>query len=173
MVVRNWLVTIEGTPADRTPLQVSTYPPAGADQVYQNAVVKVFFSKPVKGLDSRNFALMDARGSLVPAWVDQIGDGTWGLFPDQVKLRGSESYTAILKAGVCDLTGNCTRKDIVWRFVVSKDAGQGRGNTDIPMGFAAPGTARPSRSLARVSPIRRHEPANSDGMASSSRPKGQ
>jgi len=30
----------------------------------------------------------------VAASVHQIGDGTWGLFPDQVFLKGGETYTA-------------------------------------------------------------------------------
>ena len=44
--------------------------------------MKVFFSKPVRGVDNRSFTLTDSRGKQVSAWVDQIGDGAWGLFPD-------------------------------------------------------------------------------------------
>jgi hypothetical protein len=70
--------------------------------------------------------------------VEQIGDGTWGLFPYQVKLHGGETYTARLRSGVCDLSGSCTRQDLVWKFTVAKDDEQGRGDTSIPMGFKLP-----------------------------------
>jgi hypothetical protein len=149
MVVRNWVMTVEGMPADHRPLQTATYPAAGAPGVYQNAVVKVFFSKPVNGVDTRNFTLTDSQGAAVPAWVDQVGAGAWGLFPNQVILKGGETYTARLKAGVCDYSGNCTKQDLVWRFTVSKEAGQGSGDTTIPQGFTllAPASTSPSAPL--------------------------
>ena len=65
----------------------------------QDAVVKAFFSKPVRGVDRSSFTLVDSRGRKVPASVDQIGDGTWALFPDRVFLSGGETYTARLAAG--------------------------------------------------------------------------
>jgi hypothetical protein len=157
MVVRNWFITVEGMPADRTPLRTSTYPTAGADQVYQSAVVKVFFSKPVRAVDSRTFTLSDSHDSPVAAWVDQIGDGAWGLFPNQVQLHMGESYTARLKSGVCDLAGNCTKQDVVWRFTVSKEAAQGRGNTAIPTGFAMSAPPILARANAGASLSRRHK----------------
>ncbi len=139
MAVRNWIITVNGAPADNSPLRVASYPTPGASDVYQDAVVKVFFSKPVCGVDGGSFSLTDSHGASVPAWVDQIGDGTWGLFPNPVVLKSGESYTARLKAGVCDLSGaNCTRQDMVWKFTVSKEAGKGSGDTTIPMGFALP-----------------------------------
>jgi hypothetical protein len=148
MVVRNWIITVDGMPADHRPLQTATYPAAGADRVYQNAVVKVFFSKPVAGVDTRSFTLSDSHGASVPAWVDQVSAGAWGLFPNEVMLKGGETYTARLKAGVCDLTGNCLKQDLVWRFTVSKEAGQGAGDTSIPQGFTLPIPASSSKSTA-------------------------
>jgi hypothetical protein len=145
MVVRNVVIPVEGMPADHRPLQTATYPAAGADRVYQNGVVKVFFSKPVTGVDMRSFTLTDSHGTAVPGWVDQVGAGAWGLFPNQVILKGGETYTARLKAGVCDLSGNCTKQDLVWRFTVSKEAGQGDGDTSIPQGFGLPAPASSSR----------------------------
>lgn len=137
MVVRNWLITVEGVPEDRMPLRTTTYPSPGAEQVYQSPVVKVFFSQPVRGVDGHTFTLSDSRGGVVPASVDQIGDGAWGLFPDQVQLRAGESYTARLKAGVCDLAGDCSKQELVWKFTISKEAGQAKGDTTIPMGFVS------------------------------------
>jgi hypothetical protein len=143
-------------PEDRSPLQITTYPASGAHEVYQNAVVKVFFSRPVQGVDIRNFTLSDSHGSIVPAWVDQVGDGAWGLFPNQIQLHGGETYTARLKSGACDLSGNCTREDIVWRFTVSKEAGQGKGDTEIRPGFALK-LQGPLDPGTKVSLARRHQ----------------
>jgi hypothetical protein len=149
MVVRNLLFSIQGTAADQAPLQTATYPAPGADRVYHDAVVKVFFSRPVRDLDSRAFTLHDSHGANVPALVDQIGAGTWGLFPAQVFLKGGETYTAQLKAGVCDFSGHCTKQDLVWRFTVSKEASAAAGNTSIPVGFDLP--AQSSGKLAQSS----------------------
>src|SRR6267142_1396050 len=132
MVVRNWLISVDGQKSEAVAMGVSTYPAPGASQVYQDAVVKAFFSRPVRGIDARNFTLTDSRGTQVPALVDQIGDGVWGLFPGQIVLKAGETYTARLKAGVCDLSGNCTHQDVVWKFTVTKDPEQGRGDTSIP-----------------------------------------
>jgi len=139
MAIRNWIINVEGVPVDKTPLRVAGYPTPNASNVYQDAVVKIFFSKPVRGVDAKSFFLTDSHGEQVPAWVDQIGDGTWGLFPNPVVLKSGESYTARLKAGICDLSGgNCTTQDTAWKFTVSKDATKASGDTTIPVGFTLP-----------------------------------
>jgi len=138
MVVRNWVISVDGVPADKTTPRVAVYPAAGTQKAYQDTVVKVFFSKPVRGVDSRNFTLTDSTGKQVPAWVDQVGDAAWGLFPDPVLLKPGENYSARLKAGVCDLSGQCTKQDTTWKFTVCKEAGQGTGDTSIPIGFTGP-----------------------------------
>jgi Big-like domain-containing protein len=140
MVVRNLVIAIDGMPEDKTPLQVSGYPAAGASHVYQDAVVKVFFSRPVRGLDQRTFTLTDSHGASVPASVEQIGDGTWGLFPHPVRLNAGETYTARLKGGVCDFFGNCMHQEMVWKFTVVEDDEQGSGDTSIPTGFSGAGS---------------------------------
>jgi hypothetical protein len=129
---------VDGTPADAAGLRVATYPNAGESNAYQDTVVKVFFSQPVRGVDNRSFILTDSHGVQVPAWVDQIGDGVWGLFPNSVMLKAGESYTARLKAGICGLAHDCLARDTVWQFSVTKDAGQGTGDTSIPTGFIVP-----------------------------------
>ncbi|MBZ5508308.1 MAG: Ig-like domain-containing protein [Acidobacteriia bacterium] len=138
MVVRNWVISVDGGPADKTVPRVAVYPASGTQKAYQDTVVKVFFSKPVRGVDSRSFTLTDSTGKPVPAWVDQVGDATWGLFPDPVLLKPGESYSARLKAGVCDLSGQCTKQDTTWRFTVCKESSQGTGDTSIPIGFTVP-----------------------------------
>ncbi len=138
MAARSWLISIDGAPKDRNELRVATYPQPGARAAYHDTVVKVFFSAPVRGVDNRSFVLSDSRGTQIPAWVDQIGDGIWGLFPNSVILKPGETYTARLKAGICDLAGNCTRQDTVWKFSVSKEPSQAAGDTSIPVGFRLP-----------------------------------
>ena len=138
MVVRDFVINIDGPPQEKAPFRVTGYPAAGATQVYQDAVIKVFFSRPVQDLKAGSFTLADSHGVRVPASVEQIGDGTWGLFPHQIRLHGGETYTARLKAGVCDAFGSCTRQNLAWKFTVAKDDEQGRGDTSIPAGFRLP-----------------------------------
>jgi hypothetical protein len=88
----------------------------------------------------------------VPAWVDQIGDGSWGLFPDPVTLKPGETYTARLKGGICDLANNCTKQETVWKFTVSKDASQAAGDSSIPVGFGLPEAGKPALAAPRVEP---------------------
>jgi len=136
MIVRNVVVAVEGAPPDTSAPSLRTYPAANSEHVYQDVVVKAFFSKPVRGVDAKTFTLEDASGNAVPAWVDPIGDGAWGLFPSSIVLEGGKTYTARLKGGVCDVTGNCTAHDTVWKFAVAADAAQGTGDTSVPIGFA-------------------------------------
>jgi hypothetical protein len=138
MVVRNWVFAVSGAPPDATPPRVAAYPRPGADGVYLDVVVKAFFTEPVRGVDETTFTLSDARGVPVRALVNQIGDGAWALFPSQVLLKPDETYTARLKAGICDVAGNCTPNDFVWRFTVAPAADQARGDTGVPMGFLRP-----------------------------------
>jgi Bacterial Ig-like domain len=135
MIVRNWVISIAGSQAPTTKPLVRTYPAAGAIAVYQDAVVKAFFSEPMRGVDAQSFTLTDSRGAHVPASVDQIGDGAWGLFADSAVLKGGEKYTARLRRGLCGVSGNCTAQDVVWSFQVSLESGQGTGDTTVPMGF--------------------------------------
>jgi len=135
MVFRNLVFTLDGAAGATTPPDVVTYPTPGADRVYQDVVAKVTFSRPVRGLDERSFTLTDSTGAQIPAWVDQIGDSTFGLFPNQVLLKGGETYQARLAAGVCDTAGVCTKSETTWKFTVAKEADQGSGNTGVPVGF--------------------------------------
>ncbi len=135
MIVRNWVIPIPGAPAEHAPLRVTTYPAAGATNVYQDVVVKITLPEPVRGVDAASFTLSDSHGSPIPASVDQIGDGTWGLFAHSVLLKAGEKYTARLKGGVCGVTGNCTTGDLTWSFQVSPEGSQGTGDTSVPMGF--------------------------------------
>ena len=98
--------------------------------------MKIFFSEPVQGVDAASFTLADGQGVPVPAWVDQIGDGAWGLFANTVLLKPGGRYTARLKRGVCGLADNCIAKDLTWSFQVSPEGSGGAGDTSVPIGFA-------------------------------------
>jgi hypothetical protein len=135
MVVRNVVIAVDGAAKDQTPPRVTAYPTPGADKVYGDAVAKVAFSEPVRGVDARTFTLTDASGAVVPAAVDQIGPGTYGLFPGRIQLEPNATYTAHLAAGVCDMAGNCTPQELTWSFKVAPDAEQATGNTAIPYAF--------------------------------------
>jgi hypothetical protein len=140
MIVRNWVISIEGSPVSatkppKTQPRVRTYPASGAIAVYQDAVVKAFFSEPMRGVDAESFTLTDSHGARVAASVDQIGDGAWGLFANSAVLKGGEKYTARLKRGICGVSGNCIPEDVVWSFQVSPESGQGTGDTTVPVGF--------------------------------------
>jgi len=136
MAVRNWVISIAGPQAKRAAPRLTTYPQHGATNVYEDVVVKAFFSEPVLGINGQTFTLVDSRGTRVPASVGQIGDGTWALFPDQVFLNTGQIYTARLKRGICDVAQVCTAKDVVWSFTVATTRGHGSGDTSVPMGFS-------------------------------------
>ena len=133
MQVANWVISLSGT-ADTTPPTATPYPRAGASNVYEDVVVKVFFSEPVTGIDATTMTLTDAQGTVVPASVAQIGDYTWGLFPHQVFLTRGATYTARVAASVCDYAKNCLGQDLTWRFTITDTPGGGQGDTSIPLG---------------------------------------
>jgi hypothetical protein len=141
MEVASWVIDVTGGAVDKTPPAVATYPLAGARNVYRDVVVKAFFSEPVMGVDERSFTLTDESGAPVPAFVDQIGDGTWALFPQAVFSRPGRTYTARLAAGICDFHRNCTGRETVWSFTISADRDGGSGDTGSPLGFRRPAAA--------------------------------
>ncbi|HEU4385633.1 MAG TPA: hypothetical protein VFR85_19260 [Anaeromyxobacteraceae bacterium] len=75
------------------------------------------------------------------ASVDQIGDGTWALFRDQVYLKAGARYTARLGAAICDGTGRCLPGETVWSFTVAAEPARARGDTTVPMGFRVSSSA--------------------------------
>jgi hypothetical protein len=137
MAVRDVLVAIEGGPPLAGPPELDVYPAADAKDVYRDAVVKVFASRPVQNIDASTFTLVDPEGNQVPARVDPIGSGAWGLFPDGILLRAGATYTARIEKGVCDATGACTASDVSWRFTVAAEGTSGSGDTSVRSGFAS------------------------------------
>lgn len=151
MEVVNWVIRITGS-ADTTVPTATVYPAANATEAYQDLVVKAHFSEPVTGVDATSFTLVDDRGISVPAFVDQIGDRSWGLFPHKVFLNTRATYTARLAAGICDLSNNCTTQPVSWSFTVTRTAGAGTGNTSVPLGFPPNGGGDPAPTVTAINP---------------------
>lgn len=135
MIVRNATIPLEGSAPDTTVPRLRVYPPPGADRVYHDAVVKVFFSKPVSGVDPESFTLVDSKARPVHGRVDAVGDAAWGLFPEDIVLKPGETYTAQIKAGICDAMKNCTPRDFAWSFTIAAEGAAGAGDTSLPAGF--------------------------------------
>jgi hypothetical protein len=141
MEVRNWLIRVNESGRGPGDVSVSIYPPPDAMNVYRDVVVKATFSEPVVGVDATTFMLHDSRGDVVPASVDQIGDGTWALFPHQVFLKANERYSVRIDGRICGLdsgeAGNCMRQPRAWRFATVAEDAAGEGDTSIPAGFVS------------------------------------
>ena len=137
MSVKNWVIRVSGAhPTNASPTVVSTYPGRDAAGVFVDVVPKLSFSEPVTNVDATTFTLRDAKGVRVSASVHQIGDGTWGLFPDRIFLTPGATYTAHLSPRVCGVD-RCTTKEMTWTFTVSRQRGGGAGDTSIVSGFRA------------------------------------
>jgi hypothetical protein len=153
MIVRDLLIPIGAPTTDGTPPRVRVYPAPGTRNVYRDAVIKASFSRPMQGLDARTFTLADSRGKAIPARVDQVGPGTWGLFPNEILLRDGETYTARVTAGVCDGTGRCVSRDVAWKFTVAANGEAGSGDTGLPTGFSGASWTQASW-MSQKSPVK-------------------
>ncbi|PYR36032.1 MAG: hypothetical protein DMF93_20660, partial [Acidobacteria bacterium] len=150
MEVRNWVMRVSGgARGDESPTVAAIYPSPDATDVYASVVPKASFSEPVANVNDTTFTLVDAAGARVPASVHQIGDGTWGLFPDRIFLKRGETYTARLAAGVCADAGRCTSRVFGWTFTVAKKKDDEKGDTTIPDGFPAAGGRRQTTERIR------------------------
>src|SRR5262249_19337794 len=140
MKVRSWVIRVEGEGRpDAPPSVVALYPRAGGINAYASTIPKASFSEPVTGVDPNTFSLTDAAGARIPASVHQIGDGTWGLFPDRIYLKAGARYTAHLSPGICNSAHICTTRPIEWAFTVASTKNEEAGDTSIPAGFTASG----------------------------------
>lgn len=137
---------------DRTPPTVRLHPGDGTEGLHDDTVVKATFSEPVTGIERTSFTLSDAAGLTVPAFVDQIGPGTWGLFPHRIYLEPGSTYTARLSGDVCDFAGNCMNTPIVWSFRVTDAPSKGSGATGFRHDFPGdlPTAPNPAPRLDRV-----------------------
>ncbi|HEX2688246.1 MAG TPA: Ig-like domain-containing protein [Kofleriaceae bacterium] len=154
MAVKTFTIAVNGAAGDASRPRVGVYPQPGAARAHLDTVPKVFFSRPVTGVNTTTFTLTDPSGAVVPAWVDPIGDGVWGLFPNQVLLKPGATYTAHLAPGLCDAAAasNCTQEGAEWSFTVALDADASAGDTGLPVGFSGANGAPPPRSSATKVP---------------------
>jgi Big-like domain-containing protein len=144
MEVRNWVIHVSGgARTDAPPAVAAVYPRPGAADTFASVVPKVSFSEPVANVDGRTFVLVDAKGARVPASVHQVGDGTWGLFPDRIFLTRGATYTARLAPGVCGFAGQCTAQPMEWTFTVAARKEDEAGDTSVPAGFPIPNQSHP------------------------------
>jgi hypothetical protein len=153
MAVRNFTITVDGAPVDATPPRVGVYPQPGAKRAHLDTVPKVFFSRPVTGVNAKTFTLTDAAGAVLPAWVDPVGDGAYALFANQIAFTPGATYTAHLAAGICDaaVPSSCTQEGAEWTFTIAPDADSSVGDTSVPVGFSGakgPPPPRPSAASA-------------------------
>jgi hypothetical protein len=147
MAARSFTIMVNGQAADSSPPRVGVYPVPGATRAHIDTVPKVFFSRPVTGVTKTTFTLTDATGTAVPAWVDPIGDGVWGLFSNQIMLKPGATYTAHLAPGICDAAApeSCTKDGAEWSFTVATDPDASEGDTGLPVGFSGANGAPPPR----------------------------
>ena len=148
MAVRNITIAITGAPVDATPPRLGVYPVPGAKRAHLDTVPKVFFSRPVTGVTQATFTVTDAAGAVLPAWVDPIGDGVYGLFTNQIQYKPGATYTAHLAAGICDAAQptSCTPDGTEWSFTIATDADSSDGDSSVPLGFAGANGPPPPRA---------------------------
>lgn len=154
MAVRNFTIAINGAPADTTAPRVGVYPVPGATRAHLDTVPKVFFSRPVTGVNASTFTVTDASGTVLPAWVDPIGDGAWGLFANQIQYKPGATYTAHLAPGICDaaVPTSCTTEGAEWSFTIAADADSSDGDSSVPLGFRGANGPPPPRPAAAPAP---------------------
>ncbi|HET9621118.1 MAG TPA: Ig-like domain-containing protein [Kofleriaceae bacterium] len=145
MSIKALVININGAQGDTSAPRVGVYPKPGANRAFLDTVPKVFFSRPVTGVNTTTFTLTDSTGATVPAWVDPIGDGVWGLFANSILLKPGATYTAHLAAGICDaaVATNCTTNGAEWSFTVADDADGGDGDTGLPIGWSGANGPQP------------------------------
>ena len=153
MEVGSWVIDVTGVTDTTPPTATKMYPADGAVDAHIDAVVKVDFSEPVTGVDATTFTLMDSGGTTVPAYVDQLSDGTWGLFAHDTVLAGNTTFTATVAAPICDYNGNCTANDITWSFTTARDYVSGTGDSSWTLGFqAGGGGSNPAPTVTAIDP---------------------
>ena len=162
MAVKSFTIAIAGEAVPASMPRVGVYPTPGAPRAHLDTVPKVLFSRPVTGVNSTTFTLTDASGAAVPAWVDAIGDGVWGVFANQVLLEPGATYTAHLAPGICDAGAptSCTTTGAKWSFTIALDGDSSEGDTGLPIGFTGangppppiPSAAKPATPVVKGTP---------------------
>jgi hypothetical protein len=150
MAVKSFTIALTGSPADAAAPRVGVYPLPGAKRAHLDTVPKVAFSRPVTGVNTTTFTVTDASGAVLPAWVDPIGDGVWGLFANQILYKPGATYTAHLAGGICDaaIPTSCTQDGAEWSFTIAADPDSSEGDSSVPVGFSGANGAPPPKPSA-------------------------
>jgi hypothetical protein len=164
MAVKNFAIAMTGAPVDTSAPRVGVYPLPGAARAHLDTVPKVFFSRPVTGVTDKTFTVTDPSGAVLPAWVDPIGDGVFGLFANQILYKPGAIYTAHLAAGICDAAQptSCTHDGAEWTFTIAADGDSSEGDSSVPMGFSGANGAAPPKAAA-TAPTTTAPAANAPG----------
>ena len=154
MAVQTFTIAIVGAAPDAAAPRLGVYPAPDEPRAHFDTVPKVFFTRPVTGVSAKTFTLTDATGAAVPAWVDPIGDGVWGLFANQILYKPGQTYTAHLAAGICDAAEptRCTADGAEWSFTIAADGDSSEGDSSIPMGFSGATRAAAPKAVAPAAP---------------------
>ena len=110
--------------------------------------VSVTFDEPINpaSVTASSFTLRDAGDALVPATVIVLGRIAT-LTPD-APLAYSSTYTALIAAGVMDLTGNATAGDYSWSFTTLDAPPPPRTRAREDRSWSSPPSATPSGATA-------------------------
>ncbi len=110
-------------PDTTAPVVVRTEPEDGATNVAKDAAIRIWFNEPVdnsKGGWDDIFHLRTADGTSL------YGNGSYDLKQHVATLNmamdllPSETYTAVLEKGVCDMAGNCMPTSYTWTFSIAQ-----------------------------------------------------
>jgi hypothetical protein len=148
------------------------YPVPGARSAHLDTVPKVFFSRPVTGVNATTFTVTDSTGAVLPAWVDPIGDGVWGLFANQIQYTAGATYTAHLATGICDAAAptSCTQDGAEWTFTIAADSDSSHGDSSVPIGFTGANGPPPPRPGAAAATSAAPPAIKTPGAATSAVP---
>ncbi|MDQ1386331.1 MAG: large repetitive protein, partial [Actinomycetota bacterium] len=114
-----WADVIMSDGPDTTPPVItSRSPAANATGVSATHSVTATFNEPMNPstISSSTFQLLDAGSALVPASVHYDASSRTATLTPNASLSPSVTYTAVVKSGVADASGNQMGADAQWSF---------------------------------------------------------
>jgi len=100
------------------PVVIKTFPMDFEENVNVKREIIIYFSEPIdsKTIKSDSLVLFDSKNNIVKGKVHYNSLKQTLLFVPLHPLKYSETYTAILKTGICDLAGNDMLNSISFKF---------------------------------------------------------
>jgi hypothetical protein len=110
----------QGEPAPDGPQIDRTSPADGDSDIDPDVAIQVWFAEPIdrNRLSDDHLHLLRADSNLYGKISYDLGQNILSLNMT-APLSGGE-YQAVLKAGVCDLDGQCLKEELCWSFTVSE-----------------------------------------------------